>query len=359
MIRSPALAGLLVALAAPLTVLSQVRDGDIHERDTYYTTVEVAAPPVIVTVTNGAPPPAVSTTPIPLPSTTLIPAVVPAHSSSSAAAVVVAASSSPASAAPLPGTSSTPGGVSTTCSGTGMLIGWTSNSATVPFSWSGGTGSTTPGTCTDLGAFSGQLAVNGTGGTIFEGNYNGGAGMYFDVSFIIGYSAPLMCWTSTGMSGCSIDLHAHAATQNLACPQPGAGGICTNPVGSNGMATPGAYEGDMGASPWCRACSAPHAFFQPCAGSGYTYPYDDGATMSASGTIQCCVGTDCGSTGREGSTKDGNPQPHRSAEPCTLCTGGSKRGLSEAQAEAQQIRVSKKHRRSGHGHKHAQAHGGS
>lgn len=179
--------------------------------------------------------------------------------------------------------------------------------------------------------------------------------MFFDVSFIIGYSVPMLCSSSAGKSGCSIDL----AKQGNACPQQ-SGSICTNPVGPNGNKTPGSYAGDMSSVPWCYACSAPDPFFQPCAGSGYTYPYDDGATQSASGTITCCIGTSCGTTGREGSTKDGHAEPTRSSEPCDLCpSGGSKRGLDEVfsqyEKEARALSPSllpRRHKRSGHRHAH-------
>lgn len=361
-------AGVLVALVAPWTVYSEHHHARHQERDVVWTTVEAAAP-VVVTVYEdpgaAANAPSTSSTST---SSTSVPVVAPEKLAvAPVAAPVVSSSPSPATTTPItiPSSSSSSSSSSgetdtgsTTCTGSGMVIEWASNSETVPWSWSGGSGTTAPGSCTDLGDFSGQLAVNGTGGTIFEGNYNGGA-QYFDVSFIIGFSAPMICSSSAGKSGCSIDLHANAASQGFECPQVGEGGICTNPVGSNGNLTPGAYQGDMSSSPWCRACSAPHEFFQPCAGSGYTYPYDDGATQSASGTITCCIGTSCGTTGREGSTKDGHPEPNRSAEPCTLCGGSSKRGLEEVfqryEKEARDL-PQRKHKRSGH--RHAHAHGG-
>lgn len=243
-----------------------------------------------------------------------------------------------------------------------MNIAWTSDSESVPWSWDGGHGTTTPGSCTNLGTFSGQLAVNGSGGTIFEGNYNGGD-MYYDVSFIIGYSAPMMCSTPTSMSGCSLDLHAMAAKGGYECPSKGTGDkshICTNPVGSNGNAMPGNYDGDMNAFPWCLACSAPHAFFQPCSGSGYTYPLDDGATRHASGTIQCCIGVKCGKTGREGTTRNGNPEQGPGVgTPCMPCNSrSSKRGLDDVfdqyEKDARDLTpLVPRRKRSSHKHAHA------
>ena len=196
-----------------------------------------------------------------------------------------------------------------------MNIAWTGEE--VSYSWSGGSG-TTKG-CTNLGtSFSGQVAVGGAGGTIFEGN---AAGMYWDVSFITGFSVPMLCSNPAGdKSGCSINL----AATGTKCPQP-SGTICTNPVGSNGAKQPGAYEGNAAAVPWCYACSAPDPYFQPCAGAGYTFPYDDAATQSSggnSGTVTCCIGTGCGSTGREGDTKTGHAEPTRSP-PCNLCSNGA------------------------------------
>ena len=213
--------------------------------------------------------------------------------------------------------------------------------------------------CLNLGtSFIGQVAVGGEGGTIFEGNYNGNNPQFFDVSFITGYSVPMLCTGSGGASGCSIDL----ASQGNSCPQPN-GNTCTNPVGENGNKQPGTYAGSMAAEPWCYACSAPDPYFQPCAGAGYTYPYDDGATRTSTTTITCCIGTSCGSTGREGNTKTGNPQTSRDP-PCDLCpSGGSKRGLDEVfeSFEKQQRSVSpsllpRKHKRHSHSHRHAAVH---
>ncbi|KAK3168918.1 hypothetical protein OEA41_005366 [Lepraria neglecta] len=243
------------------------------------------------------------------------------------------------------------------CSGPGMNIAWTGDQVSYTVGSTGATGTTTG--CLNLGTdFSSHVEVGGAGGTWFEGNYATGNPQWFDVSFITGFSVPMVCSGSEGhMSGCSIDLFS----QGNACPQPN-GNVCHNPTGVYGSKDPGGYQGDMTATPWCYACSAPDPFFQPCAGSGYTYPYDDGATQTTTGTITCCIGTSCGTTGREGSKKAGNPQPTRDP-PCNLCpSGGSKRGLDEVfdSFEKQQRAVSpsmlpRKHKRHVH-HRHAALH---
>lgn len=208
------------------------------------------------------------------------------------------------------------GGGGGSCTGSGMEIEWTGDA--VSYSWSGGSGTTTG--CLSLGSnFEGQVAVGGSGGTIFESNPSG----YFDVSFILGWSVPMVCSSGGAKTGCSIDLSSKGS-----CPDQ-QGSVCKNPTGPGGSHDPGSYNGCASCTPWCYACSAPDPFFQPCSGAAYTYPYDDGATVGpASGAIQCCIGTSCGSTGREGSTAGGHPEPTRD-QPCTLCSGGSKRSVEE------------------------------
>ena len=209
------------------------------------------------------------------------------------------------------------GGGGGSCTGSGMEIEWSGDA--VSYSWSGGSGTTTG--CLSLGSsFEGQVAVGGSGGTIFEGNPSG----YFDVSFILGWSVPMLCSSGSMKSGCSIDLSSQHS-----CPDQ-QGSICKNPTGPGGAHDPGSYNGCASCTPWCYACSAPDPFFQPCAGSAYTYPYDDTASVGpASGAIQCCIGTGCGSTGREGSTAGGHAEPTRNPGPCDLCSGGSKRSVEE------------------------------
>ena len=345
-------AALLVLVAAPLRTIAQ----DVAWTTVINYVVETETPDGGMAVEykpNNSPPPSTTTSaaPVAAPVDTKEDLVVnnnpaPVASSSSTSA---ATSSTPASSPDIRSAAS--------CSGEGMNIAWTGDSVSYKVSTSGASGMTTG--CLNLGtSFIGQVAVGGEGGTIFEGNYNGNNPQFFDVSFITGYSVPMVCTGSGGVSGCSIDL----ASQGNPCPQPN-GKSCTNPVGENGNKQPGAYAGDMAAEPWCYACSAPDPYFQPCAGAGYTYPYDDGATRTSTTTITCCIGTSCGSTGREGSTKSGNAQTARDP-PCNLCpSGGSKRGLDEIfeSFEKQQRSVNpsllpRKHKRHSHAHRHAAVH---
>ena len=284
----------------------------------------------------GRPTPNTSTTPI-------IPSIVPGNPTPPSNPSPV--QPSPSAIQPSASTISTGGG---SCTGSGMEIQWSGQA--VSYSWSGGSGTTTG--CLSLGSsFQGQVAVGGSGGTIFEGNPSG----YFDVSFILGWSVPMVCSSGNVKSGCSLDLGSMGS-----CPDK-QGSICRNPTGPGGAHDPGSYKGCASCTPWCYACAAPDPFFQPCSGSAYTYPYDDGATVGpASGAIQCCIGTGCGSTGREGKTKGGNPQPSRNP-PCSLCSGGSKRSVKDeldgifSRAEENKPAMSpallpRRHKRSSHRH---------
>ena len=212
-----------------------------------------------------------------------------------------------------PGPSSTGGGGGGSCTGSGMEIQWSGEK--VSFSWSGGSGTTTG--CTSLGSgFQGQVAVGGSGGTIFEGNPSG----YFDVSYILGYSVPMVCSNNGAKTGCSKDLLGNGGKE---------GTVHKNPTGPGGNHDPGQYAGCATCTPWCYACAPPDPFFAPCSGSAYTYPYDDGATVGpASGPINCCIGTSCGTTGREGSTSKGHTELSRNP-PCGQCAGSSKRSIDQ------------------------------
>ncbi|KAL9065776.1 MAG: hypothetical protein Q9161_008001 [Pseudevernia consocians] len=212
----------------------------------------------------------------------------------------------------------------------GLSITWSGNAEGAYYTFNGGA-NTGPATgCTDLGSgFNGQIGISYLGangqphamGTILETNPTG----YFDISYILGYTLPVVCSSNGASSGCAIDLFGPGSP---ACPNL-QDGVCQNPTGPGGSRDPGAYQGSAGASPWCNACSPPDPFFAPCAGSAYTYPYDDGATVGpAVGSIQCCVGTACPATGREGNGRYGNNQPSRDP-PCTTCSSGGKRSLLE------------------------------
>ena len=159
------------------------------------------------------------------------------------------------------------------------------------------------------------------GGTLFEGNVaSGGGGGAMDVSYVEGYSVSLMCTDNTNkyMSGCSIDLWSTGTP----CPTGGSeGGVCKNPQGPGGSRDSAVNT--------CEECSPPDPFFGPCAGSAYTFPFDDGAVDGQSGLdISCIIGSGGGTTGREGSTATtGNPQASRGCP--SICPSGSKRSLED------------------------------
>lgn len=208
----------------------------------------------------------------------------------------------------------------------GLSIRWSGNAEGAYFTFNGGA-NTGPATgCTDLGSgFQGQVGISYLGangqphadGTILETNPTG----YFDISYILGYTLPVICSASNGAStGCAKDLFGSGTP----CPDL-VDGVCKNPTGPGGSRDPGVYPN----SAWCNACGPADPFFAPCAGSAYTFPYDDGATVAAgSGSINCCVGTACGDTGREGSTQGGTSDPTR-FEPCAPCGTSSRRSLRE------------------------------
>jgi hypothetical protein len=287
---------------------------------------------------------------------------VPPPSSTTPASVSPPAQSSPPSGGSNGGSSSGggEGGFSEgTCTGAGTNIFWTGDEVnyTVTLGASKGVTGTTKG-CLNLGEPGSNVDIAGIGGTLFEGNWQGGEN-WFDISFIPGFTVPVVCKAHGKKSGCSIDLFS----QGTPCPSGGDGKICKNPIGAGGSKDPGGYSGSMG-EPWCWACSAPDPFFQPCAAAGYTFPLDDDATQNApmkhgDPTITCCVGTSCGHTGREGNTaKTGHPQPQR---PCTVCSNNqaSKRGLEAVIGQPQPMTPSllpRKHKRHQHQHRHAAAH---
>lgn len=116
-----------------------------------------------------------------------------------------------------------------------------------------------------------------------------------------------------------------------------------NPSYIGGTHATGGYLGDMGASPWCWTCTGQGDPWNKCAGSAYTYPYDDHAMGGTANTIECCVGTaadNCKDTGRQGTfvADGGFPQPTRntgppdnSPMPCTPCAGAAaKRDMQAA-----------------------------
>ncbi|KAL9125856.1 MAG: hypothetical protein Q9217_005001 [Psora testacea] len=195
--------------------------------------------------------------------------------------------------------------------GGGIQVQWTGD--VVSYSWPKGSGQTQG--CLDLTGFEGQVAIGGTGGTILEVNPSN----YFDISYILGYSVPVVCSGNGALTGCNIDLFGNGGAE---------GQVKKNPTGPGGARDPGDYQGCATCTPWCYACSAADPFFAPCAGSAYVYPYDDGATVGPATALTCCVGTSCPTTGREGDTKGGNPQMTRDP-PCGVCAGESKRSVDQ------------------------------
>ena len=112
-----------------------------------------------------------------------------------------------------------PGGA---CDGSdGLSITWSGN-AQNPYYTFNNHGTEGPATgCTDLGAgFTGQVGVSYMGsdgrvhadGTIIELNPTG----FFDVSYILGYTLPVVCSSNGASSGCSTDLFNTGAS----CPTP-------------------------------------------------------------------------------------------------------------------------------------------
>ncbi|KAI4247770.1 MAG: hypothetical protein L6R40_001356 [Gallowayella cf. fulva] len=156
------------------------------------------------------------------------------------------------------------------------------------------------------------------GGTLFEGNNVDGVKGAMDVSYVEGFSVPMMCIDSSNgfKSGCAIDLF----TLNT-CPTGGsAGGVCKNPQGPGGTRD--------SKDNWCEACSPPDKFFKPCAAAAYTFPTDDDAVDGQSGMdITCTVGASSDTTNREGNTAEtGNPSEDGY---CTVCPGSVKRSLED------------------------------
>lgn len=225
--------------------------------------------------------------------------------------------------------------------------------------------------CFEPGATRAVIGTTDTGkmATLFEGSASAGGIGYLDVSYVQGYTYPMVCSGQGGTSGCSTDLYSVPGAK---CPGGGGtkmGETCNNPQGPAGLRNPGAPPADGNsptASPWCQACSAPDPFFAPCAGGAYTYPYDDVAM--ASGTeITCCIGPQCeqkqgiSTKADKGNCDSGDVAIRK--DPCTPCPGtnsctapSSKRDLEavfkQAGAEKRSTSHLKRHR-----HRHAAAHG--
>lgn len=106
-----------------------------------------------------------------------------------------------------------------------------------------------------------------------EGSIMAGADM--DVSYVDGYSVPIVCTSAGKVSGCNTELfglNGNKCGQNVDISN---FDICTNPA---------LTRNDGPADP----------FFAPCQGKAYTYPKDDIANfMNVDATTHCCIGTAC------------------------------------------------------------------
>ena len=106
-----------------------------------------------------------------------------------------------------------------------------------------------------------------------EGSITGSPDM--DVSYVDGYSVPIVCSSGGMTSGCNTELfglNGNTCNQNVDIS---GFEICENPARQfeNGPAYP---------------------FFAACQGKAYTYPKDDGANYYNVDIItHCCIGTDC------------------------------------------------------------------
>lgn len=195
-----------------------------------------------------------------------------------------------------------------------------------------GSSGTTKG-CMQLGQWDGQIKIGVSpdpkkdSRTIIETNPVGEWATY-DVSYILGYSHPVICQDTVlkVLTGDNMDLWnvtgASCEDQN--------GDTCVGPVGPYGKYYP------MMSPTSCWNCNPPNAFFAPVAGAAYTFPDDNGAVISgSSNSIACCVGKDCPlKNPKAGSTKNGNCDKN----PCTPTPG------------AEMNQLDNKHKRHFHGH---------
>ena len=125
-----------------------------------------------------------------------------------------------------------------------------------------------------------------------EGSVTGSPDM--DVSYVDGYSVPIVCKSAGKVSGCNTELfglNGNTCGQNVDIS---GFQICKNPALT------------LNDGP-------PDSFFAPCKGKAYTYPNDNDANYSGvDATTNCCIGTACstGSSKRSVLSKKGAPPPH-------------------------------------------------
>ena len=131
-----------------------------------------------------------------------------------------------------------------------------------------------------------------TANSKIEGSVTGSPDM--DVSYVDGYSVPIVCKSAGKVSGCNTELfglNGNTCGQNVDIS---AFQICKNP----------ALTSNDG---------PPDSFFAPCQGKAYTYPNDNDANYSnVDATTNCCIGTACSmsSSKRSVLSKKGAPPPH-------------------------------------------------
>ena len=242
-------------------------------------------------------------------------------------------------------------------SGCQMTISFTDNSLDVPFTaGAGGTPSTgsTKGTCICMHGGSVRINIgsqnSGETTTLVEGYAAGmSSASFFDVSYVMGYTYPVVCWANDGavMSGSNVDLYAASRSK---CPDGTGskmGDICTNPgytkLTNNGDA--------------CWQCTLPDAFFGPASGAAYTYPRDDSAwtsdgkshnasPMATGGSLTCCVGTSENGCRSNTMSSGGKTSGGRCDSGCQPCAG---HGECQRNPNAPA-----KHKR--HSHRHAAFH---
>ena len=263
---------------------------------------------------------------------------------------------------------------STTCPpGCQMTIKFTDDSEDVDFTACGGgspkTGKT-KGTCICMNGGGVRVKIGttdeGKRATLIEGNAAGlSSASYYDVSYVEGYSWPVVCWAGKTMSGSNLDLYQGGNTCDGASQM---GDFCENP----------GYKNMTSRSPdQCWQCTLPSPFFAPASGAAYTYPQDDqdcasgpnadpskyASPMATGGELTCCVGSHCppNTMSAGGMTAMGNC--NRGCVPCghvgiVSCDGPchktQKRGLEGLSGEAVERPRSKK--RHTH-HRHAAVHG--
>ncbi|MDI1488452.1 MAG: hypothetical protein OHK93_007727 [Ramalina farinacea] len=274
------------------------------------------------------------------------------------------------------------GGSSWTSSGScpqgcSMTISFTDDSLSVNYAaGNGGSPSTgkTQGTCICMSAGSVRVNIGTTDTadhtTLIEGSA-AGDDSYYDVSYVEGYTHPVVCRVSDGssMSGHHEDLFAKGASCDTTTTKDGTK-LCINP-GYTAMTTPGADPNS------CWRCTLPSEFFAPASGAAYTYPFDDspcasgpmatkGAYKSPMGkgeALVCCVGPNCspntysvgGQTSMGNCNRPGCMPCQGSGSVCTsACSTGSKRGLEEVFQKAEPVQ--KRHLRHSHHRAHGHAH---